>query len=200
VLGVPFWVLLGCSVVFQPLSQLLPGAGTTAVQLLAPLLLLVVAPLRAIPTQRFLSAMRPVRIGVGCGGVLALGLSAFLLIATANMLAPAVVATRPATATVAECHHGAGKGHALECTGTWPVPGGTTTQTLPVTGTPGGTVAIVVRADNPAFAYAPLSAGREVGAGALGLGGLALLGLGAAALAAHSRRVDSLLREALSRA
>ncbi|MEZ0067850.1 hypothetical protein ABIA32_003866 [Streptacidiphilus sp. MAP12-20] len=200
VLAVPFWALLALSITSWPITAIKPDSAWTFGQILGTLLLAPTALLRAIPTGLFLNATPGTRRGIGCGTGFGLFLGTFLLTFAANVFGPVLTPTVAVTATVAECHRDTGQGHhPLKCSGSWTADGTTVRdRQLPVEGTPGSTVSIQVRADDPYTAFAPLTGGREAFGAGLGLAGSVVTGASLLALATHTRQVNRRLRQTIA--
>ncbi|MBM9506377.1 hypothetical protein [Actinacidiphila acididurans] len=203
VLAVPFWSLLALCVVAWPLADVAsPGGAWNAVRVLATILLVPVAVARAVPTTRFLRLRDrdgAARRGAGCVVAVGLFLGTFVLTGAALVLGPELTPTVAVTATVAECHNGLGRGSTRECTGNWIADGTTVSgRTLPVAGTPGGTVRIMVRRDDAYSAFAPLTGNRRALGAGLGAAGVVLLGTALYALATRTRQVRRQIDDALA--
>lgn len=165
ILAVPFWALLVLFIVSWPVGEIHPTTGGNVARFLAPILLIPITLVRAMPTTRVvgLSHYRGPRFRRRPGCLVGFGVlfGVFALAGAANVLAPALVPTIPVNAKVTKCHVDAG-GDDVDCFGNWTVNGiRETGQALPVSARTGSTVRIQVSQVAPHVAYARLSGGRE---------------------------------------
>jgi len=197
------WFALGHDSTWQVLSFLFT-LPVTAVLLLV----------RAVPTRRFLAAVRTGPRVVQNGALaelrgenraatvmsaIAVLVAPPLLAITAGSFAPQLVATTPATATVSRCvlqGGGGGNSPAVECDGSWVVAGRSYQGTLPVrTARPGARLAIVVRSDEPTQVFAAQSLQNTAPGIAFGVFGLAVGLAGATGLLRRCRWLGDRFRE-----
>lgn len=180
ILAVPFWVLLALFVLSWPLGEIYPTTGGNAARFLAPILLIPITLIRAMPTTRVvgLSHYRQSRYSRRPGCLVGFGFfcGVFVLTGAANVLAPALVPTVPVNAEVTKCHRAAG-GEGVDCFGSWTVNGTRETdQTLPVSASPGSTVRVEVSKVDDGVAYAQLSGGRRAMGMVVGAAGALVTG------------------------
>jgi len=220
VTAVPLWGVFVSGAVLTPWFALGDDGTWQVVSLMFTLpvtaVLLVV---RAVPTRRYLAAVRTGPRVVYTQGFrelpgerraqtvfAALGVLAapLLLTATTSAFARQLVPTTPATATVTACtlHSGAkGSGPLAVCDGSWTVDGRTYLGALPVrSARPGSRLPVLARSGDPGQIYLAQTLSSTAPGIAFGLLALTVGLGGAAGLRRRSRWLNAQLRESVAAA
>ena len=218
--AVPLWGVFVSGAVLTPWFVLGDdGAWQVASLMLTLPVTAVLFMVRAVPTRRYLAAVRTGPQAVYTQGIrelpgerraqtvfAALGVLAapLLLTATTSALARQLVPTTPATATVTACtlHRGAnGSGPVTVCDGSWTVDGRTYLGTLPVrSARPGSRMAILARSGDPDQIYVAQSLNSTATGITFGLLALTVGLGGAAGLRRRSRWLSARLQESIAAA